>query len=31
MLQGLTGKNNSYCASFCLYINYLTKVDGVFY
>ena len=25
--QGLTDKRDSYCASFCLYINYLTKVE----
>ena len=27
--QGLTNKQDSYCASHCLYINYLTKVLGI--
>ena len=27
-LQGLTIKRHSYCASYCLYILYLTKVLG---
>ena len=26
--QGLTSKRDSYCASYCLYIIYLTKVTG---
>ena len=29
ILQGLTSKKDSYCASFCLYEIYLTKVIGV--
>ena len=28
-IQGLTNKQDSYCASFCLYIIYLTKVIGI--
>ena len=28
-LQGLTSKRDSYCASYCLYILYLTKVVGI--
>ena len=28
-IQGLTSKRDSYCASYCLYIIYLTKVLGV--
>ena len=28
-LQGLTNKRDSYCASCCLYIIYLTKVVGI--
>ena len=28
-IQGLTNKRDSYCASFCLYILYLTKVLGI--
>ena len=28
-IQGLTGKQDSYCASYCLYIIYLTKVLGI--
>ena len=28
-VQGLTSKRNSYCASYCLYILYLTKVFGI--
>ena len=28
-LQGLTNKRDSYCASYCLYILYLTKVIGI--
>ena len=28
-LQGLTSKRDSYCASYCLYIIYLTKVLGI--
>ena len=27
-IQGLTSKQDSYCASYCLYIIYLTKVLG---
>ena len=27
--QGLTSKQDSYCASYCLYIIYLTKVSGI--
>ena len=27
-IQGLTSKRDSYCASYCLYIIYLTKVLG---
>ena len=27
-IQGLTSKRDSYCASYCLYILYLTKVLG---
>ena len=30
-IQGLTSKRDSYCASYCLYIIYLTKVLGVDY
>ena len=28
-LQGQTNKRDSYCASYCLYVNYLTKVLGI--
>ena len=28
-IQGLTNKRDSYCASYCLYVLYLTKVLGV--
>ena len=28
-IQGLTNKKGSYCASFCFYILYLTKVIGI--
>ena len=28
-IQGLTSKRDSYCASYCLYILYLTKLLGV--
>ena len=28
-IQGLTSKKSSYCASYCLYIIYLTKVLGI--
>ena len=28
-IQGLTSKQDSYCASYCLYIIYLTKVLGI--
>ena len=28
-IQGLTSKRDSYCASYCLYIIYLTKVLGI--
>ena len=28
-IQGLTNKRDSYCASYCLYILYLTKVLGI--
>ena len=28
-IQGLTNKKDSYCASYCLYIIYLTKVIGI--
>ena len=28
-IQGLNGKRDSYCASYCLYIRYLTKVLGI--
>ena len=28
-IQGLTSKRDSYCASYCLYILYLTKVLGI--
>ena len=28
-IQGLTNKRDSYCASYCLYILYLTKVIGI--
>ena len=28
-IQGLTNKQDSYCASYCLYIIYLTKVLGI--
>ena len=28
-IQGLTSKQDSYCASYCLYIIYLTKVIGI--
>ena len=28
-IQGLTSKRDSYCASYCLYIIYLTKVMGL--
>ena len=28
-IQGLTNKRDSYCASYCLYIIYLTKVLGI--
>ena len=28
-IQGLTSKRDSYCASSCLYIIYLTKVKGI--
>ena len=27
--QGLTNKKESYCASLCIYIIYLTKVIGI--
>ena len=29
MIQSLTSKRDSYCASYCLYIIYLTKVIGI--
>ena len=28
-IQALTSKRNNYCASFCLYILYLTRVIGI--
>ena len=28
-IQGITSKQDSYCASYCLYIIYLTKVLGI--
>ena len=28
-IQGLPNKRDSYCASYCLYISYLTKVVGI--
>ena len=28
-IQGLTSKRDSYCASYCLYIIYLTKLLGI--
>ena len=28
-IQGLTSKRDSYCASYCLYLIYLTKVLGI--
>ena len=28
-IQGVTNKKDSYCASYCLYKNYLTKVLGI--
>ena len=28
-IQGLTSKQDSYCASYCLYIIYVTKVLGI--
>ena len=28
-IQGLTSKRDSYCASYCLYLFYLTKVIGI--
>ena len=28
-IQGLTSKRDSYCASYCLYIIYLTKTMGI--
>ena len=28
-IQGLTSKRDSYCASYCLYIIYLTKFVGI--
>ena len=30
-IQGLTSKRDSYCASYCLYIIYLTKVLGIYF
>ena len=30
-IQGLTSKRDSFCASFCFYINYLTKVIGIYF
>ena len=30
-IQGLTSKQDSYCASYCLYIIYLTKVLGIIF
>ena len=29
MIQGLTNKRDSYCASYCLYVIYLTKVLSI--
>ena len=29
MIQGLTNKQDSYCASYCLYVIYSTKVIGI--
>ena len=29
MIQGLTIKRHSCCASYCLCINYLTKIKGI--
>ena len=30
-IQGLTSKRDSFCATYCLYIIYLTKVIGIYF